>query len=174
VAGLVGDAEQLATSDPQVACEAYAKATLALNGVREAAVRQITALAEKAVASKDTGMAVYFYEQELRLAPGNGAAQAYLFRNKFKPGQVLNTPTGLTMAYVPPGNFSQGTPAGEPGRDADETQRAVTITRGFHLGVSEVTQGQWDRVMGANDAENRLLGARLKHEFLGANKPMIW
>lgn len=169
----VREAEQLAASDPKAACEAYAAAMSALTDVRAAAARQIALLAEKAVASKDAAMAVYFYEQELRLVPGSAAAQAYLFRNKFQPGQALKTPTGLELTYVPPGSFRRGTPTTEPGRDADEVQHTVTLTRGYYMGRTEVTQGEWDRVMGANDAERRIVAARLKREFVGADKPMI-
>ena len=41
-----------------------------------------------------------------------------------------------------------GSPEGEPGRDDDETQHKVTLTRGFWLGETEVTQAQWSELMG--------------------------
>jgi formylglycine-generating enzyme required for sulfatase activity len=41
-----------------------------------------------------------------------------------------------------------GSPAGELGRDGDEPQHAVTLTKDFYIGVFEVTQKQWERVMG--------------------------
>ena len=47
-----------------------------------------------------------------------------------------------------------GGPANEPEREgyagADETQHGVTLTKGFHLGIHQVTQAQWQAVMGAN------------------------
>jgi formylglycine-generating enzyme required for sulfatase activity len=173
LAGQVKAAEGLAASDPKAAGEAYYQAAVAVKRVREAAARQTRVLAEKAVAAKDAGMALYFYEQELRLEPGSEAAQAYLFRHKFKPGQVLTTPTGLMMAYVPPGTFKQGTPAGEPGRDSDEVQRTVTVTKGFYMGTTEVTQAMWDRVMGAGQAEARITAGKQKGDFIGGDKPMV-
>jgi formylglycine-generating enzyme required for sulfatase activity len=173
LSGQVRAAEGLAVRDPKAAVEAYDQAVAGVKSVREAAARQTKVLAEKAVAAKDAGMALYFYEQELRLAPGSEAAQAYLFRHKFQPGQRLTTPTGLTLAYVPPGSFKQGTPTGEPGRDADEVQRTVTLTKGFYLGTTEVTQAMWDQVMGAGQAEARITAAKQTRDFIGGNKPMV-
>ena len=43
-----------------------------------------------------------------------------------------------------------GSPLSEADRDKDEIQRQVTFTKGFYLGKYEVTQAQWERVMGNN------------------------
>ena len=43
-----------------------------------------------------------------------------------------------------------GSPASEEGGIADETQHSVTLTRGYYLQTTEVTQGQWKAVMGSN------------------------
>jgi formylglycine-generating enzyme required for sulfatase activity len=42
-----------------------------------------------------------------------------------------------------------GSPPDEPERRPDEAQVEVTLTKGFWMGQDEVTQGQWQRVMGA-------------------------
>ena len=58
------------------------------------------------------------------------------------------------FAYIPPGTFCMGSPDGsteclgetlpaELGRDTDETLHEVSLTRGFFLQETEVTQGQW-------------------------------
>ena len=59
---------------------------------------------------------------------------------------------GLKMNFklIPAGTFIMGSPEDEPGRDIDETQHQVTLTRSFYLQTSEVTQGQWQAVMGDN------------------------
>jgi len=57
---------------------------------------------------------------------------------------------GATMEFmwIEPGTFMMGSPASEPGRDADEgPQHEVTISQGFWLGKYEVTQRQWVAVM---------------------------
>jgi formylglycine-generating enzyme required for sulfatase activity len=43
-----------------------------------------------------------------------------------------------------------GSPASESGRDNDETQHQVKISHSFYMQTTEVTQGQWKRVMGNN------------------------
>ena len=43
-----------------------------------------------------------------------------------------------------------GSPTSERGRDADEVQHEVVLTRGFFLAETECTQGQWEAVMGGN------------------------
>ena len=57
---------------------------------------------------------------------------------------------GMTFVRIPAGTFTMGSPADEPGRDNDETQHQVTISRPFSLQTTEVTQGQWKTVMGGN------------------------
>jgi len=50
--------------------------------------------------------------------------------------------------YVPPGDFTMGSPDGEAGRADDEgPQRRVRITRGFMLKAAEVTQGEWEAML---------------------------
>ena len=62
---------------------------------------------------------------------------------------TINDPYGLymTMKWCPAGSFTMGSPASEDGRDTDETQHQVTLTKGFWLGQTEVTQGQWKKIM---------------------------
>jgi len=43
-----------------------------------------------------------------------------------------------------------GSPENEPGHQSDETQHKVTLTKGFYMQTTEVTQEQWKAVMGNN------------------------
>ena len=54
------------------------------------------------------------------------------------------------FVYIAPGAFIMGSPIDEEGRDPDEPQHHVTLTRGFYLQTTEVTQADWYRVMGNN------------------------
>jgi formylglycine-generating enzyme required for sulfatase activity/serine/threonine protein kinase len=65
---------------------------------------------------------------------------------------------GLSFKYIPPGSFLMGSPADEAGREKDEAAFRVTLTRGFYIGVTEVTQDQWRRVMGSNPSHFKRCG----------------
>lgn len=54
------------------------------------------------------------------------------------------------MRWIPPGRFIMGSPQDEPGRDDDENQHPVVITRGYWLGETPVTQALWQAVTGEN------------------------
>ena len=57
------------------------------------------------------------------------------------------------MIWVNPGTFTMGSPESEVGRFESEIQRQVTLSKGFYLGKREVTQAQWERVMGTNPSK---------------------
>ena len=57
---------------------------------------------------------------------------------------------GQTFKLIPAGTFTMGSPTGEPGRFDDETQHTVTLTKSFYMQTTEVTQGQWKKLMGSN------------------------
>lgn len=57
---------------------------------------------------------------------------------------------GMKLVWIPPGEFTMGSPAAEAGRDIDETQHPVTLTRGFWLGQHEVTVGEFKRFVQAD------------------------
>lgn len=59
----------------------------------------------------------------------------------------------LVMIRIPAGTFQMGSPDTEQGRFSHEGPvHTVTITKDFYLGKYEVTQGQWQAVMGTNPA----------------------
>ena len=57
---------------------------------------------------------------------------------------------GQTFVLVPAGTFNMGSPEDEPGRDSDETRHQVTLTQSYYMQTTEVTQSQWEAVMGNN------------------------
>jgi formylglycine-generating enzyme required for sulfatase activity len=68
------------------------------------------------------------------------------------PVQITNS-LGVKFNLIPPGEFAMGSPVSEPGRFVDETQHLVKITQPFYLSVHEVTQQQYEQVMGKNPSK---------------------
>ncbi len=62
----------------------------------------------------------------------------------------VGTPGESHMVKIPAGSYTMGSPVAEAGRDSDEQQHRVEITQGFSLSATEVTQAQYQAVMGAN------------------------
>lgn len=60
------------------------------------------------------------------------------------PGGVF-----IHLIYVPPDTFFMGSPIDERGRLDNEDLHQVTLTGEFYLGQTEVTQAQWQAVMGS-------------------------
>jgi serine/threonine protein kinase len=86
------------------------------------------------------------------------------------PAKSLVNSIGMKLAYIPPGKFRMGSSASDiariqrepfkgydyPGYEQNEgPQHEVRIARGFYLGVYEVTQGQYEPLMGHNPSGNK-------------------
>ena len=81
-------------------------------------------------------------------------------------GETWTSPLGMEFVGVPAGSFVMGSPEDEAGRDSDEVQHEVRISRGFWMGKYEVTQGEWEGVMGGNPSYFRECGARCPVEWV--------
>lgn len=87
----------------------------------------LSSLAEKRIVSEETEQARL--EQERRKIP-------------------LSPPTiGMEMVSVPKGCFQMGSNSGE---NDEKPIHKVCITKDYYLGKYEVTQGQWQKIMGNN------------------------
>jgi formylglycine-generating enzyme required for sulfatase activity len=137
----------------------------------EGVADQLSQLAAGARNQGDAASALAFSLQLHQLRPGDAATLDYLHQHRFVPGEILVSPTGVRLAWIPPGSFTQGSPASEAGRGPDETEREVTLTRGFFLSTTEITQAQWDAVMPAELHAATLLAGNAPN-FIGPNLPM--
>ena len=76
------------------------------------------------------------------------AAEAERRRLAQLPREIRNS-IGMELVLLEAGTFAMGSPPTEAGRDADEGPvHEVTISQRFYLGKYEVTEGQWQAVMG--------------------------
>ena len=64
---------------------------------------------------------------------------------------VFTNDFGMTFVAIPPGRYLMGSPSNELGRIyIFEKQHEVSIEKQFYMQTTEVTQGQWEKVMGDN------------------------
>ena len=88
------------------------------------------------------------------LSPGSG--------NRFYRAMAVEVPLGPAgFVWMAPGTFVMGSPTSEAGRGPHETQHTVTLTQGFWMSDHEVTQEEYEAMMGVNPSA-----------FRGANLPV--
>lgn len=69
--------------------------------------------------------------------------------NVSKPTErIIENSIGMRLVLLPAGEFVMGSPDSEEDRQEGEGQHRVCITKPFYLGMTEVTQAQWEAVMG--------------------------
>jgi formylglycine-generating enzyme len=90
------------------------------------------------------------------------------------PGKSWNLPlrgnASLPMSWIPAGTFIMGSAETEKGHKADESpQTTVTLTKGYWLGNTHVTIGQWKAVTGQGLREKvmQLLNDETLYDFDG-------
>ena len=71
----------------------------------------------------------------------------------------LGNGVSLDMLLIPAGKFKMGSPAAEPDQQSNEIQHEVALTNPFYLGKYEVSQDQWESVMG-NNPSSKMKGAK--------------
>jgi formylglycine-generating enzyme required for sulfatase activity len=99
------------------------------------------------------------------ILPKAGAAKtaqiklADFLQKEVKEKANPNKDVKIEMLLIPDGNFMMGSDTLEKGRSDNETEHEVTLTKPFYIGKHEVTQEQYEVVMGKNPSE--IKGAKL-------------
>jgi sulfatase modifying factor 1 len=62
----------------------------------------------------------------------------------------VNPKDGLTYVWIPPGKFMMGCSPGDTECDSDETPHEVTLSKGFWISTTPVTQAAYKKVTGVN------------------------
>ncbi|HUS48516.1 MAG TPA: formylglycine-generating enzyme family protein [Phycisphaerae bacterium] len=134
---------------------------IALLDSDEPAVGYIAGRGLLRLTGQDFGYAAYAEPTKRKQA----AQKAREWWKRNKAAFVLQAPVGpeeeifldlgggvsVKLVLIPAGKFMMGSPVSEKGRQRDEgPQREVTISRPFYMGVYEVTQEQYQAVMGKN------------------------
>jgi len=96
---------------------------------------------------------IYFVNQPMLQFPSHVKA---LVMGSPPPGHPTFT-NSIVMGFmmIPEGHFTMGSPEDESGRQADEKQHEVRITKPFYLQNTEVTQRQWKAVMKSKPPSDR-------------------
>ncbi len=102
-------------------------------------------------------------EQARKLDPADAAVrqaeEQLAAASRRAEGEVFSNGIGMKLIWIEPGSFQMGSPEDEPGRDArSETPHPVTLTKGYWLAETEVTQAQWAAVMKANPDPSQFKG----------------
>ena len=71
-------------------------------------------------------------------------------RSVFMPNSRLINSIGMEFVYITPGTFMMGSPVTEKGRNKNERRHQVTLSNGFFMQTTPVTQGQWKKIMNDN------------------------
>ena len=69
---------------------------------------------------------------------------------------IFTNKLGMRFVLIPAGSFLMGSPENEKGRNWNETRHKVIITKSFYMGETEVTQGQWKRLVSPNPSSFKL------------------
>ena len=70
--------------------------------------------------------------------------------------RIYTNQIGMRFVLIPAGTFIMGSPPSEKGRQKNEKQHRVTISKSFYMGETEVTQGQWNRLASPNPSAFKL------------------
>ncbi len=139
-------------------------ATLSLPAFAPGLTTQIQARLERAIMIEDLYVVPDAESAETdALAPGSRGAmlrQQRLAQTTRMPLEVVTRAGHIPLRLIPSGVFRMGSPFSEPGRNPDESQPLseevedpqpeVEITESFYLGKYEITQRQWEEIMGEN------------------------
>jgi len=92
-----------------------------------------------------------------------------------RPSKISNS-IGMEFVLIPAGTFTMGSPDSDPNADSDEKPpHQVTISEPFYMGKYEVTQAQWQAVMGTTLQEQRDKANKdWSLQGVGAKHPMYY
>jgi formylglycine-generating enzyme len=78
---------------------------------------------------------------------GSGDRKEAIAKQDIKRPRQFTNDLGMAFVWIEPGTFMMGSPKSEPGRWDIETLHQVTLTQGYYMQTTPVTQRQWRAVM---------------------------
>ncbi|MDR3181301.1 MAG: SUMF1/EgtB/PvdO family nonheme iron enzyme, partial [Planctomycetaceae bacterium] len=124
---------------------------------------KLTSLSEedRKYVTKKAGRAISTNQNAAVLPVGDAASKAG------DPLELTMKDVKFRFRWCPAGTFEMGSPSSEADIDEDEQLHPVTLSKGFWLLETEVTQEQWESIMGENPSYFK--GAKLPVEQVSWN-----
>ncbi len=94
----------------------------------------------------------------------------FLFPSHPLQAQSMTNKLGMQFVLIPSGSFVMGSPKSEPGRQWNEKQHRVVISKNFYMQETEVTQGQWEKLVGFNPSSFSKLGKNFPVDTVSWNE----
>lgn len=94
----------------------------------------------------------FYYSPQWGYDPYDCSSDGTIKKEITVPLALPDGATPLEMVLIPAGTFMMGSPETERNRVDGETQHEVTLTNDFYIGRYEITQAQYELVMGNNPA----------------------
>jgi formylglycine-generating enzyme required for sulfatase activity len=95
---------------------------------------------------------------------------AFYFQNYSFAQERITNSIGMKFVPVYAGSFQMGSPESEPGRKWNEDIHTVTISKTFYMQETEVTQGQWEKLVGFNPTTSQLVGKNYPVDTISWNQ----
>ena len=76
----------------------------------------------------------------------------------FATSNSFTNKLGMKFVLIPSGSFLMGSPDTEKGRQWNEKRHKVVISKSFYMTETEITQGQWEKLVGFNPSSFSKLG----------------
>jgi hypothetical protein len=125
-----------------------------LTGLTEVPPQEAEIEKKVAMAQEEAGVAVRGEVDEPRKADASARPES---SHRSKPPEIITNTIGMKLALLPAGDFLMGSPESDPDAQLDEKPRhRVRITKPFCLGIYEVTQEEYQRVMGENPSGEQI------------------
>ncbi len=72
------------------------------------------------------------------------------YHSLFAQTNIYTNKLGMRFILIPSGDFLMGSPEAEKGRQWNEKRHKVIISKSFYMTETEITQGQWEKLVGFN------------------------
>lgn len=97
---------------------------------------------------------------------------SFFLQPVFAQTNIYTNKLGMRFVLLPNGSFLMGSPKSEKGRQWNEKRHRVVISKSFYMGETEVTQGQWEKLVGFNPSSFSDLGKNYPVDTISWNEAM--